>query len=675
MLKNLSAAVTVCIAVVLHSCASESLSNPSEDSQISSISNSELTLHYGTSDLAKNVDLKNTKMNFVLFDPNGQKMYSNTKKNQSYTADLSNAIPATGSNWININNSETYYIPAGTTFTGGFNFNSPGKIIILGNLGGSNWLNVPNGGTVDVGDAGKILSSSNFHLNSGGKLNNYGVVEYNTSSVDGIINNFNALNFKQGTSLNGSSAVNNYCKMTFESANNYLNANVVNNSYLSFKQGFHINGSGILALKPQSYTEVSGGNISIDGKIKNTDTGFARMDIINSTIGYINANPAVMGMIDLNFVNTPSTNLQAPKSNAQVTFNANQYIAADECVPQKGVLPCSDSQLQFTWVANVVNPTGNNQNLSATSVKVSNNFAYVSYHTNDATAANTTEGAVRILNVSNSVSPALINEAIFNNLEFNSVDVYGDKLYAVGGNKNGARILSVPLLNNTFDTQNLSLFSQYSLPSATAKSSYFYNNYIYAVTGATGGGFFKLNPSSNFSVAEQYATNTSHAKFAAHNENYHVFFAAESNGAFVRISNADGSNVHSYTYPELAQNTTDGKNVVVLDSEYAYIALSDKGVAKIKLSNGQLINTFVPKNYTQAGQAVFSQSSLTNGVAVSDCYLYLANGSDGIIVLNKNSFQVVGNLKLNSSANYIYIQNNLAYVATGKGGLNIIKIN
>ncbi|MCW3170735.1 hypothetical protein OMO38_19570 [Chryseobacterium sp. 09-1422] len=674
MIKKLSAIAGLFLLVASMGCSSE---NPltEETENLQSIFNDEITLQYGGTTLSNNLELKNNPIQFVQFAGLGPKLSAPAQKTV-YTPNLSGAMAATGNNWYNINNGETFYIPEGSTFTGGFNFNSAGKIIILGTLGGSNWINVPNGGIVEVGNNGKIVSSVNFHLNSGGRLYNYGSVDYNTSSVDGIINNYNNLIFKKDISLNGSSIVNNYCKMVFEQQNNYINSQLNNSAYLTFLKGFHINGSGLLNLEPQSFTEINGGTVSIDGKIKNSGSSLARIDFLNSSFININASPAITGLIDMNFTNTAYSILQTNnRINNQVTLNANTYIAAGECTPQKGTSPCTDSQLQFSLVANLVSPVLNNSTLSATGVAVNNGFAYVSYHTNDATSVTTTQGALRIINVTDYNNPSLISQALFNNIEFNHVDISNNKLYATGGDKNGAKLVVSPLNNNIFNTQDLSQFMTYKLPSATAKNSYFLNNALYAVTGATGGGLFKLDPSTNFTVNSTLSTTGEKSKFVAHNANYQVYFSTGDNGASLRIANVDGLNAHIYNYTNLLQMVTVGKNSLTLDDEYAYIALSDKGVAKIKLSNGQLINTFVPRSFKIDNQNVFSQTSLTNAVAINNCYLYLANGTDGIIVLNKNTFNVVGYFKLNGSANYIYINNNLAYVATGKSGLNIIKVN
>src|SRR5690606_14615415 len=156
-------------------------------------------------------------------------------------------------------------------------------LVILGTLGGSNWINVQNGGVVEVAPSGEILSTCNFHLNANSTLNNYGKVTYITGSVDGQIYNYNEMIFTQSSlgntfSINGSSTVENHCKMTFNNKV-HINGTLDNNSYLKFKNAFHINGNGKLNLSDSSLTDVLGGTITIDGKVKNSNNAFARLDI------------------------------------------------------------------------------------------------------------------------------------------------------------------------------------------------------------------------------------------------------------------------------------------------------------------------------------------------------------------------------------------------------------
>lgn len=661
-------------------CSTDDSKTNSDSSNGFVLSNEEMTLTYRTNALKSNLTIKNKPIDFIKLSES-----TTNHRSASYTIpDLTNAIPVTGNNWVNFINGNTYYIPEGETFTGGINFNSGATLVILGTLGGSNWINVQNGGVVEVAPSGEILSTCNFHLNANSTLNNYGKVTYITGSVDGQIYNYNEMIFTQSSrgntfSINGSSTVENHCKMTFNNKV-HINGTLDNNSYLKFKNAFHINGNGKLNLSDSSLTDVLGGTITIDGKVKNSNNAFARLDIDGATIGTLNANPAFEGKIDINIISLGSSStIPSNKVDANVVFNADTYIAADGCIEaSRGTAACDENALTLTLIATVDSPeTEDGHILSATGVQIYNNRAFVSYHTNDEFYGDAPEGALRIIDVQNPYSPDLFAEAFFNNAEFNGVEIQDNTVYAVGGNKAGAHLVTVDLINNEFPVEDLDLFKTYKLPSTSGKNAFVNGDNLWLVTGAQEGGFFKLDINNNFDVIDQIYGNGSRSKYVAQNGVYQAFFAVEDTGARLHIANIDGSNSHVYTYPNLKQDIVTGKNVIAMDDQYVYVALSDKGVAKINLANGEVVNHFEPNTYrvNGTGPKVFRENGYTNGVAVNGCFLYLANGADGVIVLNKESFNVVGYFKLDNSSNYVYAKDDLLFVATGRSGLNIIKVN
>lgn len=668
--------LTSTLLLGLIGCSSDDTLNGSNAQEVSDvISNEDITLTFDGKSLEKYLNVQNANIAFNrLSGYNRSKASLDVlgKVNNYQQPDLTNAIPLTGSGAVNINEAgNTYYIPENETFSGTINFNQSATIYVLGawNTGGAN---VPANSKIEVAPSGSITSSGFMLNNSTSSLNNYGTVNYGQGSFNGEIHNYNELVFTQEVNLNSGTKIYNECSLVFEGYT-HLNSTVTNTGYVDFKAGFHINGSGELFLNEGSLADFSGGKISVDGKIKNITPGFARIDITNTEIGNMNANPAFEGKIDIN----TDAIISDGKINNEVILNANTYIGANACVPERGVATCDDNHLEFTLAATVQSPTINGAVLSATDVKVKDEHAYVSYHTNDDVYGNEPNGSIRILDIQNQQLPSLLAQADFNNAEFNGIDFNDNTLYAVGGNKAGARLVTTPLTDGVFNTTDLSVFETYKLPSLTAKNSFVYNNMLWLVSGATNGGFFKLDPTDDYTVTEHIYNEGSRAKYVAENGVYQAFFAVESNGAYLRIANIDGSNSREYRYSDLTQSVQTGKNVITLDDAYVYIALSDQGVTKIDLATGELIHHFVPNTYRLEENApkVFTENGYTNSVAVNDCYLYLANGADGVIVLNKNTFNVVGSFKLSESANYVHANNGLLFVATGRDGLNIIKIN
>ena len=674
MTKKLSLLSLICLMAI--SCSDDmDTEKNAEGTKSGKISNDEMTLTYGSSLLNHNIDLKNAKISFDRLVEGGSLETRSLSGSIDYKMpDITNATKLEGSDWHTINANETFYIPEGTTFTGGINFNQAGTLIILGTLSGSNTLNVPDGGKVEVAPGGNITKEANFHLNGGGILNNYGSVFYKSGTVNGTINNYNELVLtQQNINLNGNSEVNNFCGLTIDGYTQ-INSKVNNNGYINFKGGFHINGSGSLNLGAGSLTDITGGKISVDGKIKNESQGIARVDILQAVnIENMNASPAFVGKIDINTDKTIADN----KIDNQVTLNANTYISAKDCRPERGIRPCDPSTLQFTLCATIASPTVGNTTLSATDVRVNNGKAYISYHTNDEFYDNTANGALRIFNIQNQKSPDLISEAVFNDVEFNGIDITGDRLYAVGGNKAGARLVSSPLDNGAFNTLDLSGFQTFKIPGVAAKNSFIYNNMLWLVSGGANGGFLKLNPNNNYEIIETLYADGARSKYSIHNNRIQAFLAIEESDTYLKLSNIDGSNPREYRYNTLIQKVKTGKNTMAIDDSYVYLALSDRGVAKVELATGKLIADFQPNTYRIAdeGPKIFKENGLTNAVAVTDCFVFLANGADGVIVLEKDNLNVVGSFKLAESANYVYVKDGLLFVATGRNGLNIIKIN
>lgn len=669
--RNLSLLSIICLLAI--SCSDDTDTNFKADDLSGTISNEDMTLTYGKSLLNGNIALKNSRLSFDrLVEGRAMALTRSLSVTSSYqTPDLTGATKLTGNGVVEIKDNKVFYIPERETFSGSINFNASGKLIILGTYNGAQ-VNVPDGGIVEVAPG---ANASNIHLNTKSTLNNYGSVVYSSGSVNGKINNYSELTFKGTTNINGSSEINNFCGLTFEGSTQ-INQTVNNNAYINFEEGFHINGSGALNLAAGSLTNITGGTISVDGKIKNESQYFARIDIDNNvTIGNMNATPAFVGKIDIN----TDKEIAESKIDKQVSVNANTYIAAKNCRPERGIRPCDGSALQFTLAATVSSPmVGDNINLSATDVRILNGRAYVSYHTNDEFYDNTPNGALRIFDIQNHTAPSLISEAIFNKVEFNGIDIASDKLYAVGGDKDGARLVETKLSDGTFITGDLSYFQTHKIPGVAAKNSFIYNNMLWLVSGGANGGFFKLDPSSiNYDVSETLYADGARSKYTVHNNRVQAFLAIEEGGAYLRISNIDGSNVKEYRYSTLIQKINTGKNTMAIDDNYVYLALSDRGLAKIELATGKLIDEFKPNTYRIAAESpkVFKENGLTNGVAVNDCFVFLANGADGVIVLEKDNFNVVGSFKLAESANYVYVKDGLLFVATGRNGLNIIKIN
>ena len=121
----------------------------------------------------------------------------------------------------------------------------------------------------------------------------------------------------------------------------------------------------------------------------------------------------------------------------------------------------------------------------------------------------------------------------------------------------------------------------------------------------------------------------------------------------------------------------DGKNTIVIDGNHIYVCRSAKGLSCYDLTTGEEVwnwgapltaNTKVPQGYA-------------NGVTFDANYIYLACGSYGLVVLDKNKMEdgkpvkvVKKRAEAGMSANYVTLDGGYIYVAYGKSRLRVMKL-
>lgn len=121
----------------------------------------------------------------------------------------------------------------------------------------------------------------------------------------------------------------------------------------------------------------------------------------------------------------------------------------------------------------------------------------------------------------------------------------------------------------------------------------------------------------------------------------------------------------------------DGKNTIAIDGNHIYVCRSAKGLSCYDLTTGKEVwnwgapltaNTKVSQGYA-------------NGVTYDANYIYLACGSYGLVVLDKNKMEngkpvkvVKKRAEAGMSANYVTLDGGYIYVAYGKSRLRVMKL-
>lgn len=115
----------------------------------------------------------------------------------------------------------------------------------------------------------------------------------------------------------------------------------------------------------------------------------------------------------------------------------------------------------------------------------------------------------------------------------------------------------------------------------------------------------------------------------------------------------------------------DGKNVIAVKDNKIYACLSSAGLYVYDMNGNEQWHYQMPTPKNQEGK----WKALCNGCFVDDNYVYLAYGSYGIVVIDKNTHKVIAHRALEKSANYITVYDGYIYVAYGRSRMQVFKLN
>lgn len=115
----------------------------------------------------------------------------------------------------------------------------------------------------------------------------------------------------------------------------------------------------------------------------------------------------------------------------------------------------------------------------------------------------------------------------------------------------------------------------------------------------------------------------------------------------------------------------DGKNVVAVNDNKIYVCQSGLGLYVYDMDGNEQWNWQMPKAWDDK-KGIYK--ALCNGCFVDDQYVYLAYGSYGIVVLDKDTHEVVAHRATLKSANYITVKDGYMYVAYGRSRLQVFKL-
>ncbi|WP_153799407.1 hypothetical protein [Foetidibacter luteolus] len=330
-----------------------------------------------------------------------------------------------------------------------------------------------------------------------------------------------------------------------------------------------------------------------------------------------------------------------------------------------GVLDTSNPY-PIELIAEVAPPVYEGSTLKATHVDINGNYAYVSYNTEGEKYL----GAVDVFDITTAAKPKLLAEAIFTSADINALVYNNGRLYITGAadkEKNSTltsnAIVGYVNLSGNVPTGDYKIFS---VPGFSGTDISFANSKLYVSSGANGG----------LSVIDQATLTTS--KYLEQRDLRAV--AVSSGGKLSVLSGEKGVSVFnatSYTLSTSVNTGTDAaasKRTIDYYNENLLVAGGKNGMVWYNGSTGAKIDDILLPKTPPAG--IDPNDIVTNAVSNNDGIFLAANGAAGVylsIPKSATTLSLVGSMDLKGSSNYVKSKGDYIYVATGTGGLKILK--
>jgi hypothetical protein len=383
-----------------------------------------------------------------------------------------------------------------------------------------------------------------------------------------------------------------------------------------------------------------------------------------------------------NFVinnNTQELTSRIQKVNKLISIDntSASATAANRTLKSATELPPVDlsKNYSFTLCAEVTSPLINGKQIQATHVSICPPYAIVSYNTQGSDY----RGGVEVFNISNTSSPTIVSQALFPDADINAVDYYNGKIYIVGSAEPAPLKLTsaafLEVLNTNSSGQIVSADTVISIGSyagtdirVTAE-----NICVSSGSGTDGNGGVKV---FDHKYKLLYEKQLDHARSIQVRDG--EFFAMQSEPARINVFGASGFPLVN-TFSLQGAMTPNSKSEIDVNEKYIYAALNEGGLRVINKTSG-VLKQHIPRPATIPGGK--DENFVTNSVSVYGDLVLTANGQagisvGGIIPSKQDSIQSIGkfSFKDGESSNYVKQKDCIVFVATGIGGLKIIRMS
>ena len=321
----------------------------------------------------------------------------------------------------------------------------------------------------------------------------------------------------------------------------------------------------------------------------------------------------------------------------------------------------------LTLIASIDPPSyQSGDQLTASHVHVAGDYAYVGYNT----VGPSFYGAIDVVDVSDPHNPRVTSRLFYLNADINALEYDNGFVYAVGGvdsetslqATSNSFVARIPAWDGSLSTDGI----LYGFQQGNNATDVIVETGRILVSSGKEGSITAYDKADLSILSEAYMAD------ARALEPTGTGIAALDAGAGVRVldSNLEETGLIPVS-TDLGEATK--KTLEVWDDQMV-VAEAGKGAGIYPVAGGG-VSQYLPIPLHPEG--VESGDIVTNAVTVNENVLFMANGGAGLSLAEKeaNASRTVGIIELDGSINYVVSRGDYAFAASGRNGLQIIKLN
>lgn len=360
----------------------------------------------------------------------------------------------------------------------------------------------------------------------------------------------------------------------------------------------------------------------------------------NTFLNRINGGP-----VDLNYRTLEDDNSEnAVQWTSNVVFNQSTYVADNGCHGDYG--DNTDEPKEPTLEHDAVITSPNIERISATSIDFNDGRVFVSWHEAEANY----QGYIDVVNMESMEIEATLYTTV---LDFNHIYINSGIAYVTGGDNNMGAFYSEVAYSTGGSSVDVDVIY---VEGSSGNCITIEGDEKWVVSGSNGGlTVVAADDTQNY-------TELAEAKFV---EPYNGGMAvlAGVSSTYIYEYNLDGTLSTSYHVGSI--EPLDGKNTLHADGDAIYACLSTGGL--VKASNG-VVDSSLALSTDQIGSV--------NCIDTDNDYIYIANGTKGLTIIDKSTWAPVKEYTLGgASANYVKLgEDDYIYVAYGLKGVHRFRL-